>query len=425
MVKQGNYSRSVSIVGIGCTGFGDNQNTPGREHLTEGDMFGYAALTAMEDAGLQPRDIDYFYTGSVNPMVFSDIIEQSFNVCEDFGMHYRGSINHDEACCTGYAGLELAVKDVASGVHDIVLSGGVQMACSAIQPGMPAPWREDYPMEKLMEGFDMAYDTAYTRMLGGGVGYVWDGYIHEYATRYGVSPEDIDRALNRLAYDMRRAGKLNPLAHVQDDYDDLAAAHGMANGMEYLNSPMNPLLTQYLRASSIEIKSDGAAAVIVCTTEIAKKLVETPIEVLGIGAAAAGIIHPYFERIATDEALRQVYELTGMSGKDLDLFFPNDCELPAQIVAAEAAGYVPEGEGWKYAIDGRFAFDGDKPLATHGGRTSFGHAHAASGFADIGEVVKQMRGTAGETQIKKIPKTALIRGFCAQNARAVMLRTVE
>ena len=72
----------------------------------------------------------------------------------------------------------------------------------------------------------------------------------------------------------------------------------------------------------------------------------------------------------------------------------------------------------------RIAYDGDKPMNTHGGRTSYGHAFAASGMADVFEAVTQMRGEAGERQVKKLPKHTFLRGFGgAQNVRAIILRS--
>ena len=89
-------------------------------------------------------------------------------------------------------------------------------------------------------------------------------------------------------------------------------------------------------------------------------------------------------------------------------------------------GYIPRGEAWRYAIDGRTAFDGDKPINPHGGRCNFGHAHGASGIADIYEAVKQMRGEAGATQMAKRPDTTFVRGFGgSQNVRCQILRAVR
>ena len=111
---------------------------------------------------------------------------------------------------------------------------------------------------------------------------------------------------------------------------------------------------------------------------------------------------------------------------EVDLFMCNDFFLASEIVSAEECGYIPRGEAWRYAIDGRTAYDGDKPINTNGGRTSYGHAFGASGMADVYEAVLQMRGQAGEHQVKKLPKTTMLRGFGGgQNVRISILRTVE
>ena len=100
--------------------------------------------------------------------------------------------------------------------------------------------------------------------------------------------------------------------------------------------------------------------------------------------------------------------------------------LGSQLLAAEEVGYLPRGEGWKYVLEGRTAFDGDKPINSSGGRTSYGHAFGASGMADVYEAVIQMRGEAGAHQVKKQPKTVFLRGFGGgQNVRAIIMRTVD
>lgn len=63
--------RSVSIVGVGCTPFKDFEEHPETQGIGEGEAFGYAALEAIADAGLEPRDIDFFYHGSANPYLLA------------------------------------------------------------------------------------------------------------------------------------------------------------------------------------------------------------------------------------------------------------------------------------------------------------------------------------------------------------------
>ena len=150
------------------------------------------------------------------------------------------------------------------------------------------------------------------------------------------------------------------------------------------------------------------------------------IEVLGIGSAACEATTPHFEVRATEEAIRQVYEATGLTGNDLDLFYANDFIITSQLVSAEIAGYLPYKEGWKYICDGRTAWDGDKPINTNGGRTSFGHAHAASGLADVYECCKQLCGESEGHQVKVQPRTAMLRGYGgAQNVAAVVVRRID
>jgi acetyl-CoA C-acetyltransferase len=159
---------------------------------------------------------------------------------------------------------------------------------------------------------------------------------------------------------------------------------------------------------------------------MAKKFKQQPIEVLGIGAAGIEGGHPHLEMIGTAEAARQAYELTGVKPADIDLLMANDFFITSDLLAGEVTGYLPKGEGWRYILDGRTAFDGDKPINPNGGRTSFGHAYAASGMADTCEAVKQMRGLSGAGQVKKLPNTTMLRGFGGgQNLIATILRTVQ
>ena len=192
-----------------------------------------------------------------------------------------------------------------------------------------------------------------------------------------------------------------------------------------MKSDYNPHISRYLRVSGFEATCDAAAALIVCPTEMAKQFKQKPIELLCIGMSTVHAGRPDNEETATREAIRQVYAKTGVTPDEIDLLFANDFVIPSQMLVAELSGYIPKGESWKYAMDGRTAYDGDKPINTNGGRTN-GHAWAASGLQDHFEAVMQMRGLCGERQVKKLPQTTLLRGFGGtQNATATILRTVD
>ena len=423
------YLRSVSIIGVGCTPFMytvDREETNG---LTEGEMFGYAALKAMEDAGVSPKDVDFYFHGEASPLNGSNYLTPNIQVANWFGMKGKASIHHSEACCTGYYAIEEAVNAVASGKYNCVLSGCVEFG-DALAVGNHPYKREKMTMEKFLQTTAWLYERGYTRSFMAGQELIYDDAAEWYKRTRGITDEQMDDTLNHMCITNRKNASVNPLAIVQKTYEQEAKEQGFDDVMEYMRSPYNPKMGDFLRAAGLEIKCDGAAAVIVCATDMVDKYMgnksHKPIEVLGVGCAACEAITPHFEVTATEEAVRQVYEVTGVKPEEIDVFYSNDFIITSHLVSAEIAGYLPYGEGWKYICEGRTAYDGDKPINTNGGRTAFGHAHAASGLADLYEAVHQMRGEAGKGQMKKIPKTAMLRGYGgAQNICTYIIRTAE
>ena len=432
----GKYQRSVSIIGVGCTPFMYTVDNPETNGLTEGELFGYAALKAMEDAGVNPQDVDFYFHGQASPLNGSNYLTPNIQIGNWFGMKGKGSIHHSEACCTGYLAIEQAVNAVASGKYNCVLTGCVEFGDSIPAPAtsVEAPKhpykREKMTMDKFLATTSWLYDRAYARSLMAPMELIYDDAAEDYVCTRGITAQQMDDTLNWMAINNRRNAAKNPLALERTEFEDIAKEKGFDNVMDYMRSPYNPKMGDFLRMEGVERKCDGAAAAIVCATEmipeIAKNLKHRPIEVLGVGSAACESTTPHFELRATEEAVRQVYEMTGVQPEELDLFFANDFIITSHLCAAEIAGYLPYGEGWNYICEGRTAYDGDKPINTNGGRTSFGHAHAASGMADVYEACMQMRGECGERQVKKLPKTTMLRGYGgAQNVAAVLLRTIE
>jgi len=426
MVKLGKYSRSVSIIGVGCTPFMYVLDSPETEGLTEGELFGYAALDAMKDAGIEAKDVDFYFHGQASPTMGSEYITPNMQVADWFGMRGKASIHHSEACCTGYLALEQAVNAVASGKYNIVLSGCVDMADSRPVADMPAHKRRKFSFEEFVYSTKFIYDRAYTRSLDAGTVIAFDDAAAQYARENHLTDEQMDDVLNAMSINNRRNAAKHPLALMKQEFKDIAKENGFDDVMDYMRSPYNPRMSEYLRVSGVELKCDGAAALIVCPTEIARQFTKNPIEVLAIGSAAYEGSQCHLEARGTAEAVRQAYEVSGVKPEEIDLFYANDFIITSHLISAEIAGYLPKGEGWRYILDGRTAYDGDKPINTNGGRTSFGHAHAASGVADIYEAVNQMRGLCGERQVKKLPRTVMLRGFGGgQNLASIILRTLQ
>ena len=335
--------------------------------------------------------------------------------------------SHQQACSTGYLGLDLGVQSVASGKNDFVLTTCVDFGSDVFVPGKPNHFRQKLTQEAFMAQVKTSYDRVYCNFFEAGPFILIDDYAATYSETHNLSKDQLDDVLNALAISNRRGAARNPLAKNRKEFAELAKEAGFDDVMEYMRSPEhNPMISSYMRRSAFEDRADGAAACVLCPTEIAHQFKEKPIEVLGIGNACIEGSHPHLELNGTREALRQVYEVTGVKPEEINLLLVNDFLLDSSILAAEESGYIPRGEAWKYILAGRTAFDGDKPINTGGGRCSFGHAHAASGMADVYEAVTQMRGKAGERQVKKLPRTTMLRGFGgAQNICIPILRTVD
>lgn len=383
------YSREVSIIGIGCTPFTDN---PEPSDITEKELLSYAALKAIEDAGISPKEIDFYFHGQTHPSIDSDS-----QITEWFGMKGKGMLCHSEGSSTGYLALEQAANAVASGKYEVVLSACVDLADRSW------PWKQ--PSDPRTE---LCLDEA----------------AITYQRRYGLTEEEIDDTLICMALANRKNASKNPLAVKQIPYEEIAKQMEIDDVHTFMKS--HARIGQILRPSGLGLTCDGAAAIVVASTKWAAEheLPHTPIEILGIGCAGADTNTPHYETLAMEEAIRQVYELTQVTPDEIDLLTVNDPIISTQLIAAEVSGYLPKGESWKYFVEGRTAYDGDKPINTHGGRTSFGHAQAASGLADIYEAVLQMRESAGERQVKELPITTLL---CSggENSIAILLETNE
>ena len=109
---------------------------------------------------------------------------------------------------------------------------------------------------------------------------------------------------------------------------------------EYLHSKFNPLIGKYMRGAHFEQRCDGAAAIIVCPTEMAYKYTDHPIEILGVGHSCVEAGNPRNELDATRNAYLQMKELTGLSGKDMDIYLANDFYNQSQFLSAEMCEYL-------------------------------------------------------------------------------------
>jgi acetyl-CoA C-acetyltransferase len=151
--------------------------------------------------------------------------------------------------------------------------------------------------------------------------------------------------------------------------------------------------------------TDGAAAAILCRTDIAKRFRADYTLVKGFGLAVT-TGRPYFDPTfdylgfrSTQKAARQAYEMAGIQPRDISFAEVHDCFTWTEISNTEDLGFCEKGEGADLVREGRTSLKGDIPINPSGGLKSFGHPIGASGVRMIFECVQQLRGVCGERQV--------------------------
>lgn len=415
--SSGRLGRSVSIVGVGCTPCGFVLEHEPIKYLTEGELLAAATIEATEDAGLAIKDIDAYLVGQLGPQFLSNTANSAAIFSKWMGMMGRPGLSHDECCSTGNYGLQQAAMMVASGVHDVVLNTAVNISSSYVPMGKPR-----LPQFAKSDGANMGDPSAWTNEPNfghqgkGGLMDSLDDAIVLYARQYGYTREQVWEALNAIHVMARREAVDHPLCLLRtESYEDEAARAGFDNPFDYLNDPIfNPRVGTILRGKDINPMIDGAAAVIVCPTEMAKDLVDTPVEVAGFGAANLWMSDYDSIPIKADAAsAQQAYSMAGITdpATQIDVLSLHDCTCGNWLTYSEDVGYFKPGEALQAAVAGEMAISGSKPVNITGGRQEFGHPLAPCNLLEMYEVVKQMRGEAHGRQMSRVPATAAIQGY--------------
>jgi acetyl-CoA acetyltransferase len=150
---------------------------------------------------------------------------------------------------------------------------------------------------------------------------------------------------------------------------------------------------------------DGAAATVICSAEMAKQFTTKPVYV------RASVLGSGFDRApgdpdVTQMVARKAYEMAGVGPQDLNVIEVHDASAPAELVLYEELGLCAPGEGGKL-IDSKATYiDGPIPVNPSGGLISKGHPIGATGAAQIYEIFTQLRGEAGDRQVKN-PKVGM------------------
>lgn len=362
--------REVAIIGAGMTRFGELWDRSIRSMGIE------AGLGAIRDAGIYSTDLEALYMGN---MASGLLIRQEHlaPLIGDFvGMSrlHLPATRIEGADASGGLALRQGLMAVASGMHDIVLVGG---------------------MEKMTD----VGDARATGIMASAADQEWESF-------YGATlPSLYAMMARRHMHDHGTTPEMLASVAVTNHY------HGSMNPMAQFQSPIKPevamragFVAEPLRMFDCAPLSDGAAALILCPLSRAREFTDAPVLIKGSGLATDSLALHDRESItsmaATRVAAQRAYRRAGISAGDVNLAEVHDSFSIGQIMAVEDLGFFEPGKGGQAALDGDMRMDRAMPINTSGGMKARGFPPGASGIAQVVEIVTQLRGKAGSRQVK-------------------------
>ncbi len=377
----GNSLRNrAAIVGIGATEFSKNS---GRSELR---LAVEATLAALDDAGLQPSDIDGMVTFTMdhNPEIE---IKRSLGGGElrfFSRVHYGGGA----ACAT----VHQAAMAVATGVAEVVVCYRAMNERSAYRFGSgvqnltPMPTTESAHFGWYAP-FGLLTPAAWVAMCA-------QRYMHEF----GATTEDF----GRIAVIDRKHAANNPAAWFYERPITLE----VHQKSRWIVDP--------LRLLDCCQESDGAVAVVVTSAERARDLRQKPALITGAAQGSGDdeqMMTGYYRDDITGlpamgVVARELYESAGLGPEDIRMAIVYDHFTPFVLTQLEEFGFCGRGEARDFVRDGNVELDGRLPINTHGGQLGEAYIHGMNG---ISEAVRQIRGTS-VNQVSRVERVLVTSG---------------
>lgn len=378
----------VAIIGVGIHPFGRFEGKSAME-------MGVDAITAaVADAGITWNDIQFGVGGSwtvANPDAIVGMVGLS-------GIPFTNVFN---ACATAASATKVCADGIRLGDYDI-----------GIAVGLDKHPRGAFTEDPALVGMPSWYAENGQYLTTQFFGMKANRYLHEH----GISHQTLAKVVNKNL----RNGALNPNAFRRKPMAEDAI----------LDSPMlNYPLTQYMFCSPDE----GAAAVVMCRADLAHRYTDKPVFVRAVevrtrkyGAYEVNTTFaPVEEDVApTVYAARAAFEKAGIEPADVDVIQLQDTDAGAEVIHMAEAGFCADGDQEKLIAEGATEIGGAMPVNTDGGLLANGEPIGASGLRQLHEIVRQLRGEAGDRQVPGNPKVGFAQLYGAPGtAGATILST--
>jgi acetyl-CoA C-acetyltransferase len=355
--------RDVYIIGVGMTKFGEIWDKSLR------DLFVEAALKAVENAGVD--HIESMYIGAMSSGLFVGQEHIAALLADYMGNDGIPAAHVESACASGGIAVRQGFFEVASGASEIVLAGGV---------------------EKMNDGADVTFalatasDQEYEAFHGVTFPGLYAMIARAHMEKYGTTREQ----LAEVAVKNHEHGLKNPNAQFR-----------MSIGRDtVINSTMVADPLGLLDCSPV---TDGAAAVIICSEEVAKKSGKPLVKIrTSAQATDYAALHSRKDLASLPSvalAAEKAYKNAEIKPNEIDVIEVHDCFTIAELVVIEELGICERGKSGSVVESGMTRLGGKIPVNTSGGLKSKGHPVGATGVAQIIEIVEQLRGESGERQV--------------------------
>ncbi|NWG32966.1 MAG: thiolase domain-containing protein [Chloroflexi bacterium] len=358
--------RKIAILGIGQTKIDEHWELSLRE------IGGNAAFAAMQDAGMER--VDALFVGNMlSPMVNGQNQLGTF-FSDWIGLWRQEAVKVEAACASGAAAFRSALMAVAAGDIESALVVGVEKMTD--KPGREVT-------SALATAADADYEVEQGISFVGLNALIMRRYMHEFGWKHAdFAPFSIN-------------------AHENAMHNPFARLHERVTVEKFEKSGMVATPINLLDASPI---GDGAAAAVIVPAERVVSVKGKPRVVVAGSASATDTIAVHSRKdplflSAAYESAKQAYAMAGVAKDEIDVFELHDAFSIMAALSLEACGFAERGQGVRLGLEGEIGPKGSVPVCTRGGLKARGHPVGATGMYQIVEVVQQLRGECGETQV--------------------------
>jgi len=358
--------RQVAILGIGQTKIDEHWEKSLRE------LGGDAAFAALQDAGM--KKVDALFVGNMlSPLVNGQNQLGAF-LADWIGLWHQEAVKIEAACGSGAAAFRAGLMAVASGDIESALVVGVEKMTDKAGHDITAA---------LATAADADYEAEQGISFVGINALVMRRYMYEYGWKHAdFAPFSIN-------------------AHANAMHNPFARLHQKITADQFEKSSMVATPINLFDASPI---GDGAAAaVLVPADKVASMTGRPKITVAGSASATDTVaVHARKDPLflsAAYESSKRAYGMAGVTPGDIDVFELHDAFSIMAVLSLEACGFAGRGQGPRLGLDGEINPKGRVPVCTRGGLKARGHPVGATGMYQIVEVVQQLRGECGATQV--------------------------